>query len=383
MYHRHGLTESARAVPHHRRPGRRRAPDQRRPRRRSRSAGGAVDPSLAELPDLLGAYVRRGGKRLRPAFLLAGVLAAGGDPTTATGRRPRRRPRAAARLRPHPRRRDGRLGHPSGRSGPARRSSATSTDGQGGRGESRRFGEGLAVLAGDLAHVYADRLVPAWRRGAGGVGRAARRAHHGPVPRRARRRPRCRHPERSRRIATLKSGRYTIVRPLHLAAALAGGPTSRRPSPPSASRWAGPSSCATTCSARSAPRRPPASRPATTSARPSPPCCSSWPARPPTPAAAAVLDAGWAAPTSTTTTIASLRDVLVDSGALAAVEAEIERDAAAAAAALDGAPITPAGRDLLDDLRRTVVDRDRLGAAFSAPRRARRSCGWCGSRAVT
>ena len=37
------------------------------------------------------------------------------------------------------------------------------------RGESRRFGEGMAVLAGDLALVYADRLMPRHRRGPGGL----------------------------------------------------------------------------------------------------------------------------------------------------------------------------------------------------------------------
>src|SRR3546814_17006247 len=28
------------------------------------------------------------------------------------------------------------------------------------RGEARRFGEGVAILIGDLAHVYADQLLP-------------------------------------------------------------------------------------------------------------------------------------------------------------------------------------------------------------------------------
>ncbi len=91
------------------------------------------------------------------------------------------------------------------------------------RGEPRRFGEGVAILVGDLACVYADRLMvdapPAARRiwnelkielnvgqyldvlgtARGGTDVAS-----------------------ARRISRYKSGKYTIERPLHLGAALAG-----------------------------------------------------------------------------------------------------------------------------------------------------------------
>lgn len=93
------------------------------------------------------------------------------------------------------------------------------------RGEERRFGEGVAILIGDLAHVYADRML----RGSAAavldlwdelrielnVGQyldilgTAR----GDVDEAA-----------ARRIARYKSGKYTIERPLHLGAALAGRP---------------------------------------------------------------------------------------------------------------------------------------------------------------
>ena len=91
------------------------------------------------------------------------------------------------------------------------------------RGEGRRFGEGLAVLAGDLAFVLADSLM-------GGLPRRARdiwhelrveltmgqwvdligaaRGDHSP--------------DVARWVATYKSGRYTVERPLHLGAALGG-----------------------------------------------------------------------------------------------------------------------------------------------------------------
>jgi geranylgeranyl diphosphate synthase type I len=89
-------------------------------------------------------------------------------------------------------------------------------------GESRRFGEGAAILIGDLAFVYADQLLhganaAAWRIWnemrielnmgqfldiLGGVRNERRR-------------------DVAERICRYKSGKYTIERPLHLGAALA------------------------------------------------------------------------------------------------------------------------------------------------------------------
>jgi geranylgeranyl diphosphate synthase, type I len=90
------------------------------------------------------------------------------------------------------------------------------------RGEARRFGEGVAILVGDLAFVYADTLL----RGAPPVaqrmwdelrielnigqyldvvGTASGLRDH----------------VKSERIARYKSGKYTVERPLHLGAALA------------------------------------------------------------------------------------------------------------------------------------------------------------------
>ena len=55
----------------------------------------------------------------------------------------------------------------------------------------------------------------------------------------------------ARRVALLKSARYTVTRPLQLGAALGGGSAEldRRRSRPTATRSGSPSSCATTCSA--------------------------------------------------------------------------------------------------------------------------------------
>lgn len=90
-------------------------------------------------------------------------------------------------------------------------------------GEARRFGEGVAILIGDLAHVFADRLMvgtsievrQVWDelRVELNVGQyldllGTARADIDLA--------------RSRRIARYKSGKYTIERPLHLGAASAG-----------------------------------------------------------------------------------------------------------------------------------------------------------------
>ena len=90
-------------------------------------------------------------------------------------------------------------------------------------GEARRFGEGVAILAGDLSAVFADRLVAT-------APDTARHLWHeleveidvgqyldllgtarGGTDLRV-----------ARRIARYKSGKYTIERPLHIGAAVAG-----------------------------------------------------------------------------------------------------------------------------------------------------------------
>jgi geranylgeranyl diphosphate synthase, type I len=91
------------------------------------------------------------------------------------------------------------------------------------RGEPRRFGEAVAILIGDLAHVYADQMmsqapVPAqevWHelRLELNVGQYldVLGTARGDLQR-----------ERAHLIARYKSGKYTIERPLHVGVALAG-----------------------------------------------------------------------------------------------------------------------------------------------------------------
>jgi geranylgeranyl diphosphate synthase type I len=91
------------------------------------------------------------------------------------------------------------------------------------RGDHRRYGESIAILVGDLAHTLADSLVPLTVPVAGDVWRELQvelvlgqyldvvRSAHGHAE-----------ADEARRIARLKSGRYTVEQPLRLGAALGG-----------------------------------------------------------------------------------------------------------------------------------------------------------------
>jgi geranylgeranyl diphosphate synthase type I len=183
----------------------------------------AVDPRAAAPVETVAALVRAGGKRLRPAFCLNGFLAAGGDPALES----LAVDTAAALevlhafallhddvLDDSPLRR----GEPT-----AHERHAAAHRAAGWAGEPRRFGEGVAALAGDLAHIYADRLV-------GALSPAAREIWHelrteiiiGQYLDIRVAAERVADPTLSRFIAVAKSGRYTVQRPLMLGAAIAG-----------------------------------------------------------------------------------------------------------------------------------------------------------------
>ncbi len=182
----------------------------------------AVDPDLAEplaaLRDLVGA----GGKRLRPAFCHWAYVGAGGRPEDAAVV-----DAGAALELLH----TFALVHDDIMDGSATRRGTDTIHVQfeaghaldGWRGEARRFGEGVAILVGDLAFVYADQLLAGAPAAAHQVfnelrlevnvgqyldllGTARGRVNE------------C----TARRISRFKSGKYTVERPLHLGAALAG-----------------------------------------------------------------------------------------------------------------------------------------------------------------
>lgn len=182
----------------------------------------ALTPELEWPLDALRRLVLAGGKRLRPAFCYWGFVGAGGDPDD-----PGVIDAGAAFELLHAfalihddvmddseTRRGLRTIHAE--------FAAHHTD-AGWGGESRRFGEGVAILVGDLAHVLADRVLPdgppelaeVWDElrielnigqylDVLGTARADRDEAG------------------ARRIARYKSGKYTIERPLHVGAALTG-----------------------------------------------------------------------------------------------------------------------------------------------------------------
>lgn len=181
----------------------------------------AFDDDLAEPLNEVRRLVLAGGKRLRPAFCHWGFVGAGGDPDD------RRVLDAGAAFELmhafalfHDDVMDGAL---------TRRGEPTTHEifgadhaRSGGAGESRRFGEGIAILVGDLACVYSDRLLAGAPREAWDVWNELRiELNIGQLldiigsARHERRR------EKAERICRYKSGKYTIERPLHLGAVLA------------------------------------------------------------------------------------------------------------------------------------------------------------------
>ncbi len=182
----------------------------------------ALTPDLADPLESLRSLVLDGGKRLRPAFCFWGFLAAGGDPDD---ERVIEAGAAFEMLQAFA------LVHDDVMDGSAIRRGARTAHLEFGdrhvasawRGEPRRFGEGVAILIGDLAHVYADRLMSSAPERALEVWDELRVelniGQYLDILGTARGDTDI---EGARRIARYKSGKYTIERPLHVGAALAG-----------------------------------------------------------------------------------------------------------------------------------------------------------------
>jgi geranylgeranyl diphosphate synthase, type I len=189
----------------------------------------ALAPELGDPFQAIRALIVAGGKRLRPAFCYWGFVAAGGEPESTD------HPNDALQLIT----RAGAafellqafaLFHDDVMDGSSTRRGQRTVHldfadrhvAHGWTGEARRFGEGVAILVGDLAFVYADQLLADAPRAAIDlwnelrielnigqfldiVGTAANE----------------RRQVATERIARYKSGKYTIERPLHVGAALA------------------------------------------------------------------------------------------------------------------------------------------------------------------
>jgi geranylgeranyl diphosphate synthase type I len=180
-----------------------------------------VDPALGDPIACLRDLLLSGGKRLRPAFCHWAYVGAGGADgalITDVG--------AALELLHgfaliHDDVMDGsdrRRGQPTAHTSFDDRHRA-----EGWRGESRRFGEGVAILVGDLAFVYADMLLaplsPESRRVWDELRIELNIGQYLDLLGTARGDADV---ATARRIATYKSGKYTVERPLHLGAAMAG-----------------------------------------------------------------------------------------------------------------------------------------------------------------
>ena len=316
----------------------------------------ALDPDLGPPLESLRDFVMGGGKRLRPAFCHWGFVGAGGDPDSPAvvdaG--------AAFELLQafalvHDDVMDG-----SGTRRGARTAHLTYGDRHrvgGWRGEERRFGEGVAILIGDLAHVYADRLLPRAHPDVQAVWDELRTelnvgqyldligTAHGDVGL-----------EAARRIARYKSGKYTIERPLHVGAALAGrygdlGPRPvglRRPArrglpaagrPPRRVRRRG--------GHRQAGRRRPARGQAHAAARAGDGRGGPGPGRGPGPRRPGRR--------STRPASTAIQTVLHDTGAVAAIEATIDELTTRALVGLAAAGVTPDAREALSALAAYVA----------------------------
>jgi geranylgeranyl diphosphate synthase type I len=181
-----------------------------------------VDPDLVAPLASLRRFVLSGGKRLRPAFCHWAFVGAGGephDPSIVDAGAAFELLHAFALV--HDDVMDGSTTRRGDRTVHVEFDELHAAERW--QGESRRFGEGVAILVGDLSDVFADRLMasapPAafdvWNElkvelnvgqyldvlGTARPGADLETAH---------------------RIARYKSGKYTIERPLHVGAALAG-----------------------------------------------------------------------------------------------------------------------------------------------------------------
>lgn len=180
-----------------------------------------IEPELRAPLQALAQLIEAGGKRLRPAFCHWGFVGAGGQ---ADDHRVVEAGAAFELLHGFA------LFHDDVMDGSATRRGARTAhlvfadrhERAGWLGEARRFGEGVAILVGDLAFVYADQLLAgapaaAWRiwnelRIELNIGQ-----YLDIVGTAATQRDRV----AAERISRYKSGKYTVERPLHLGAALA------------------------------------------------------------------------------------------------------------------------------------------------------------------
>ncbi len=317
------------------------------------------DSDLAEPIAHIGRLVLAGGKRLRPAFCHWGFVGAGGDPAD-----PMIVNAGAAFELMHA----FALFHDDVMDDAASRRGNATTHAvfaerhreQRWAGEARRFGEGIAILVGDLAFVYSDMMLAGASPAAWAIWNELRiELNIGQVLDIAGsvRNERSRH--KAEQICRYKSGKYTIERPLHLGAVMAA-PERADELLPALSAYGLPLGDAFQM-------RDDVMGAFGDTAVTGKPVGGDLREGKPTPLMARAVESATAAQADVLARVgrANLADddvvrvqqAIVDSGALADLEATIERLAAEAIAAIKVAPITTEARDELVALATFVTNR--------------------------
>jgi len=193
---------------------------------REEAAWAAEHADLGVLFDEMRSLVLGGGKRIRPAFCLLGALAAGGSSTGEVVRAGAALEMLHAMALFHDDVIDASASRRGRETTHVRQAHVHRENAW--AGESARFGDGVAILVGDLAYVYADRLMETmapevrevWTRMRleVNIGQyldvvgSARRDFTPPA---------------AARIALFKTAKYTVERPLHIGALVADPRVSR------------------------------------------------------------------------------------------------------------------------------------------------------------
>jgi geranylgeranyl diphosphate synthase type I len=319
-----------------------------------------LDRDLCAPLQAVQALVASGGKRLRPAFCHWGFVGAGGEPDD---QRPIDAGAAFELLHAFA------LFHDDVMDGSATRRGARTThlafadehEVQRWTGESRRFGEGVAILVGDLAFVYADVLL----RGAPlpaiqiwdelrielNIGQyldilGTARGERSRV--------------KTERIARYKSGKYTVERPLHLGALLAA-PDRAAELLPALSAYGLPLGDAFQLRddvLGAFGDEGITGKPVGDDIREGKPTPLMAIATENATAAQLAVLGRVGAPDLTDDEVAAIQDVLIGTGALSELESQIDALATEALSALDAAPLSDDARKGLDELARYVAWRE-------------------------
>jgi geranylgeranyl diphosphate synthase type I len=314
-----------------------------------------VDDGLVEPLQSLRQLVLAGGKRLRPAFCMWAFVGAGGDqddPAVVDAGAGLELLHTFALIHDDVMdNSDRRRGLPTVH----RQFEATHGD-RGWRGETRRFGEGAAILIGDLAFVYADQMLRGAPVAAIDVFNELRLEVNvgqyldlvGTVRGDA-------SLELARTICRYKSGKYTVERPLHLAGRLdsLAAPLTAYGDPLGQAFQLRDDLLGTFGDAERT------GKPVGEDLREGKPTTMFAIARDAASGDdAALLTARYGAADLSAAEVAEIQAIFERTGARGATERDVERFVDAARAALADAPITLDARDELDALARFVAERD-------------------------